>query len=171
MKFTIIPFLLFSVLGALAAPTPMPDDVPRDLVHLEARSCGAKMSQADAAAKLKANGITTSSSGGCSTKSNASCTSLSQICTNTVNTVITLKKAAGLKSLIITGGTEVGHASGTNSHSNGHKVDLRHSTGLDKYIHSTFKKIATRSDGAIQFKAASGNIYADEGSHWDVTIF
>jgi hypothetical protein len=71
-----------------------------------------------------------------------------------------LKKAAKLSSLIITGGTEVGHASGTFSHSNGFKLDLRHSTKLDAFIKKTFKRIATRSDGAKQFKSSSGNIYA-----------
>lgn len=27
------------------------------------------------------------------------------------------------------------------------------------------------SDGAAQYQAASGNIYADKGSHWDVTYY
>jgi hypothetical protein len=30
---------------------------------------------------------------------------------------------------------------------------------------------ASPSDGAAQYQVASGNIYADEGSHWDVTYY
>jgi hypothetical protein len=77
----------------------------------------------------------------------------------TVDGVITLKGASGVGSLVITGGTEVGHASGTYSHYNGYKVDVRHSTTLDNYIHTAFTRIANRADGYPQWRAASGNIY------------
>lgn len=92
--------------------------------------------------------------------------------------MITLKNAAGASSLVITGGTEVGHASGTFSHANGYKgqwrmvhrylsfavyafssVDVRHATIVDNYITNTFTRIADRSDGFPQWEAASGNIY------------
>ncbi|OAQ70905.1 peptidoglycan-binding domain-containing protein [Pochonia chlamydosporia 170] len=131
----------------------------------------AKLSQSQAEAKLKPNGITASSSGGCTNRQNKSCTSYDQINSATVDGVITLKKASGCSSLIITGGTEIGHASGTYSHYNGYKVDLRHQSCLDNYIKSAFTKIADRGDGYPQWKAKSGNIYCDEGSHWDVTYY
>lgn len=89
----------------------------------------------------------------------SSCTSYQGILSGTVDGVITLKNAAGVSSLIITGGTEVGHAGGANSHANGFKVDVRHQTGLDSYIKNTFTKIANRSDGFPQWQAASGNLY------------
>jgi hypothetical protein len=74
--------------------------------------------------------------------------------------VITLKNAAGVSSLVITGGTETGHATGgTYTHGNGYKVDVRHSTQLDNYIKTAFTKIANRGDGYPQWRAASGNIY------------
>lgn len=101
-----------------------------------------------------------------------------------------MKKASGASSLVITGGTEVGHASGTYSHGNGYKVDVRHSTTLDNYVKSAFTKIANRGDGYPQWQAASGNIYCvsplnifnyllilrraaaqDEGTHWDITYY
>ena len=69
------------------------------------------------------------------------------------------------------GGTEVGHASGTYSHYNGYKIDITHGTCVDGYIHNSFTRIANRGDGAAQWKAGSGNIYADEGSHWDITYY
>ncbi|KAF9456048.1 hypothetical protein BDZ94DRAFT_1178587 [Collybia nuda] len=134
-------------------------------------SAATALTQAQAEAKLIPNGITASSTGGCTTKSVSTCTSYSGILDSTVNGVITLKKAAGVSSLVITGGTEVGHASGTYSHGNGYKVDVRHSAGIDSYIKNTFTKIANRGDGYPQWKAASGNIYCDEGSHWDITYY
>ncbi|KAG8964532.1 hypothetical protein FRC03_001698 [Tulasnella sp. 419] len=77
--------------------------------------------------------------------------------------------ASGVSSLIITGGTEVGHTPGPHSHYNGYKVDVRHSQKLDRYIKNTFRRIANRGDGYPQWKARSGDIYCDEGSHWDIT--
>lgn len=161
MKLCIPAISLFGLL-ALANASPA--------VELEVRS-GTPLTQAQAEARLIPNGITASSSGGCTTKSNPTCTSYSGILSGTVDGVITLKKASGVSSLVITGGTEVGHASGTYSHGNGYKVDVRHSTTLDNYIHSAFTKIANRGDGYPQWRAASGNIYCDEGSHWDITYY
>ncbi|KAF5376307.1 hypothetical protein D9615_008495 [Tricholomella constricta] len=160
MKFSICAVLAASLL-AIANASPL---------EVEIRS-GTALTQAQAEARLKPNGITASSTGGCTTKSNPKCTSYSGILSGTVDGVITLKKAAGVSSLIITGGTETGHAGGTYSHGNGYKVDVRHSATLDKYIKSTFTKIANRGDGYPQWKAASGNIYCDEGSHWDITYY
>lgn len=42
---------------------------------------------------------------------------------------------------------------------------------LTSWIHSTYTYIGQRGDGATQYQAASGNIYADEGSHWDVLYY
>ncbi|KAG2002292.1 hypothetical protein CC2G_004493 [Coprinopsis cinerea AmutBmut pab1-1] len=105
-------------------------------------------------------------------RNNPRCTSYQGILSGTVDGVITLKNAAGVSSLVITGGTETGHATGgTYTHGNGYKVDVRHSTQLDNYIKTAFTKIANRGDGYPQWRAASGNIYCDEGSHWDITYF
>ncbi|GLB44933.1 hypothetical protein LshimejAT787_1900110 [Lyophyllum shimeji] len=161
MKFFTAAISVFGLL-ALANASPAAD--------IEARS-GTHLTQAQAEARLKPNGITASSSGGCTTRSNPHCTSYQGILSGTVDGVITLKKAAGLSSLVITGGTEVGHASGTYSHYNGYKVDVQHQTRLDNYIHSAFTRIANRGDGYPQWKAPSGNLYCDEGTHWDITYF
>ncbi|KAG5633178.1 hypothetical protein DXG03_008128, partial [Asterophora parasitica] len=82
------------------------------------------------------------------------------ILSGTVSGVIAFKNAAGVSSLVITGGTETGHESGTYSHANGYKVDVRHSTGVDNYIKSAFTKIADRGDGYPQWRAPNGNLYA-----------
>jgi len=129
-----------------------------------------KLTQAQAASQLSAAGITWSSSGNCTTRSNPTCTSFDQINQSTVTGVITLKHASGC-AINITGGTEVGHASGTYSHYNGYKVDVSHNSCIDGYIHTAFTRIGNRGDGYPQWQAASGNIYCDEGTHWDITYY
>ncbi|KAH6876596.1 hypothetical protein B0T10DRAFT_197433 [Thelonectria olida] len=128
------------------------------------------LTQAQAQSRLEAAGIYATSSGGCTTKSNPKCTSYDGIRENTVQGAITLKKACGC-SVTITGGTETGHASGTYSHGTGYKLDFAKASGLNSYITNTFTKIANRGDGYPQWKAASGNIYCDEGNHWDVVFY
>ncbi len=129
-----------------------------------------KLTQAQAASQLSAAGVTWSSSGGCTTRSNAHCTSFDQINASTVTGVVTLKHASGC-ALNITGGTEVGHAAGTYSHYNGYKVDISHNSCNDNYVHNSFSYIGLRGDGYPQWKSAAGNLYCDEGNHWDITYF
>ena len=157
MRKMLAPAILAVVgLGLVAAPS--------------AHASGTKMSQSAAAAKFKAAGITWSSSGGCTTRSNSTCTSFDQINSGTVDTIIVLKQSSGC-AINITGGTEVGHASGTYSHYNGYKVDTSHNSCLDGYVHNSFSYIGLRGDGYPQWQAASGNLYCDEGNHWDITVY
>lgn len=129
-----------------------------------------KLTQAQAASQLSAAGVTHSSSGGCTTRSNSTCTSFEQINQTTVSGVITLKRASGC-AINITGGTEVGHASGTYSHYNGYKVDISHNSCIDGYIKNSFSYIGLRGDGYPQWQAPSSNLYCDEGNHWDITYY
>lgn len=124
-----------------------------------------KLTQAQATSRLRAAGITWSSSGNCSDRNNSTCTSFEQVNLTTIQGVVTLKSASGC-SINITGGTEVGHASGTFSHFNGYKLDLGLNGCLNGYIENTFTPI-----GGSQWKSAAGNIYFLEGNHWDVTYF
>ena len=128
------------------------------------------VTQSSAQSQLQGAGIYASSSGGCTTRSNSTCTSYDAIRQTTVDGAITLKSASGC-GLTITGGTEVGHASGTYSHYNGYKLDFSRTTCLTSWIHNTYSYIGLRGDGAAQYRAASGNVYADEGNHWDVTYY
>jgi len=131
---------------------------------------GTKLTQSQAASRLTAAGITSYSSGGCTDRTKSTCTSYDGVYSGTVDGAVTLKGACGC-ALVITGGTEVGHASGTYSHANGYKFDFRKNTALDSYVKNTFTRIADRSDGYAQWKSAAGNIYCDEGNHWDVTYY
>ncbi|MFF3157738.1 MULTISPECIES: hypothetical protein [unclassified Streptomyces] len=128
----------------------------------------AKLSQSAAASQLSAAGVTHSSTGGCTTRSNAHCTSYDQINQTTVDGLKTLKSASSC-AINVTGGTEIGHASGTYSHYNGYKADISRNTCIDSYVTNSFTHIATRSDGATRWRSSAGNVYANEGSHWDIT--
>jgi hypothetical protein len=139
-----------------------------------AAASGYKMTQGGAQSALSAAGIGWPSSGNCTSRSNSRCTSFDQINSGTIDGVITLHRASGCQ-VVITGGTETGHAAGTYSHWNGYKVDVRTSTTtttcIDRYIRGNFAFIGNRGDGAPQYRSGSGNIYANEGSHWDVLYY
>jgi len=133
-------------------------------------SCSALLSHAEALKRLKAVGVTVSSSGGCSDRNKPTCTSLDQIRENTISGLVTLKTAS--KCVInVTGGTETGHASGTYSHWNGYKADISLNTCINNYVTTRFEYIGVRGDGAPMYKSAAGNIYAKEGNHWDIVYY
>ncbi|WP_139982500.1 hypothetical protein [Nocardioides litoris] len=150
---TLLVALLLALVGALAVAGP-----------------ASAVTQASAESQLRAAGITWSSSGGCTTRSNSTCTSFDGLRQTSIDGAVTLKRASGC-ALNITGGTEVGHASGTYSHYNGYKLDFSRTSCLTSWVTGTYTYIGTRSDGARQYQAASGNVYADEGNHWDVTFY
>ncbi|MFJ2605759.1 hypothetical protein ACIO13_12380 [Streptomyces sp. NPDC087425] len=129
-----------------------------------------KISHATATSMFSSAGLTWSSSGNCADRANPSCTSFDQLNQATAQGAQTLKQATGC-ALNITGGTETGHAAGTYSHSNGYKLDYAKSTCVTTYIKGTFTYIGLRGDGAPQYQSGSGNIYADEGNHWDVLYY
>ncbi|MEU8773847.1 hypothetical protein [Streptomyces sp. NPDC048606] len=136
----------------------------------EAHAAG-KISHATATSMFRQSGITWSSSGNCSDRNNPNCTSFEQLNLDTAKAAQTLKSASGC-ALNITGGTETGHAGGTYSHWNGYKLDFGKASCLNSYIKNTFTPIGARpGDGAPQWKSGSGNVYADEGNHWDVIYY
>jgi hypothetical protein len=129
-----------------------------------------KISHSEATAMFQAAGITWSSSGGCSDRNNPTCTSFEQLNLESAQGAQTLKSASGC-ALNITGGTETGHAGGTYSHWNGYKLDYSFSGCIDGYITGSFTYIGERGDGAALYESGSGNIYARESNHWDVTYY
>ncbi|HEV7650750.1 MAG TPA: hypothetical protein VGP26_21610 [Actinophytocola sp.] len=131
----------------------------------DADASGKELSQSAAAAKLRAAKISWTSSGGCSNRNNPHCTSFSGIKSGTVSGIITFKKSSKCK-ITITGGTETGHASGTYSHWNGYKVDIAKTSCATSYVKRTFSSI-----GGGKWRSSSGNVYFDEGNHWDITYY
>ncbi len=140
------------------------------LAPIQSAEAVTKISHASATSQLSSYSITWSSSGGCSDRYNSTCTSFEQINQTTISGIITYKRSSGC-AVNITGGTEVGHASGTYSHWNGYKVDISRSTCNDNRIRGTYTYIGLRGDGAPMYKSPAGNIYANEGSHWDITYY
>ncbi|CAF0733387.1 unnamed protein product [Adineta steineri] len=130
---------------------------------------GCTHTHAAALTQIKSVGIGISSSGGCSNRANPKCTSLDQVRCNAIRCLKTLKTSSGC-ALTVTGGTETGHAGGTYSHGNGYKIDISLNACINSYITKSFAYIGKRGDGAAQYKASSGNLYAKEGNHWDITF-
>lgn len=166
--------------GVTAQPGPFPEGVTPAAVldagvptpaPLQALS-GVKLSDAEARSRVRAAGITVSSSGNCSDRYTSTCTSLEQVNSGTIDGILTLKRASGC-AVTITGGTETGHASGTYSHWNGYKLDISKSSCIGNYIQNSFTRISNRGDGAPRYQSAAGNIYADEywANHWDILYY
>ncbi|MFB7496745.1 hypothetical protein ACFC09_19015 [Streptomyces sp. NPDC056161] len=133
-----------------------------------AAASGTKLTHAQAAARLRAAGISWTSSGHCSNRNNRRCTSFTNINSGTIKGIITFKKSSHC-AVTITGGTETGHASGRYSHWKGYKVDIAPTTCVTSYIKSNFRYVGRRGDGAAMYKSSAGNVYARESSHWDIT--
>ena len=126
---------------------------------------GKELSHKAAAARLKAAGISWTSSGHCSNRNKPYCTSFSGIKSGTISGVITFKKASRCK-VTVTGGTETGHASGTYSHWNGYKIDIAITSCVSGYIKRNFAYI-----GGSKWRSGAGNVYYNEGDHWDITYY
>ncbi|MGI5268202.1 hypothetical protein ACQEUU_03530 [Nonomuraea sp. CA-218870] len=116
---------------------------------------------------LKEAGLRLTSSGGCTNRHVRHCTSLDSVRTATVQRVVTLKRRSGCP-VIVTGGTETGHAPGRYSHGSGHKLDIGHNACIDRYIKKIADPAGMRGDGARLYRSPSGTVYADEGDHWDI---
>ncbi len=129
-----------------------------------------KISHSQATSMFRSSGITWSSSGGCSDRNTPACTSFEQLNLASAQGAQTLKSASGC-ALNVTGGTETGHAGGTYSHWNGYKLDYSLSNCLNGYVTGSFAYIGRRGDGAAMYESGSGNIYARESNHWDVTYY
>lgn len=87
----------------------------------------------------------------------------------TINEAVRIRQACGC-AVVVTGGTESGHAGGTYSHASGYKIDLDDSPALNNYITSNYTRSGTRSDGAARYIAPNGAEYYREGHHWDVLV-
>lgn len=132
--------------------------------------------------------ISVVSSGDCTSKGGATCTSLEGVQPAVLATAYRL--AAGCNcEVVITGGTEVGHAQGTISHGNGAKFDVRARNddgtpnGVTNYIFKNAEsgefKLGKRTEanGSITttYTDKDGTIYAyeikgrDGKPHWDIT--
>ncbi|MFI6265598.1 hypothetical protein [Micromonospora sp. NPDC051006] len=128
------------------------------------------ISHSSATSQLRAANISWTSSGNCSDRYVSTCTSFDGVRQATIDGIITFKRASGC-AVTITAGTEVGHASGTYSHWNGYKLDIALSTCIQNYISSHYTYLGYIAGFGYQYRAASGNLYTKEGSHWDILFY
>ncbi|MGN9837362.1 hypothetical protein ACTMTI_04460 [Nonomuraea sp. H19] len=138
-----------------------------DLERVMPRQAAVRMSHATATGWLKSAGLRTRSTGNCTSKHMQHCTSLDSVRTGTIARVIELKRQSHCP-IMVTGGTEEGHAPGVYSHGNGYKLDISHNACIDRYIMKNHDKAGVRSDGAPLYRSSSGTTFADESDHWDI---
>ncbi|WP_103957159.1 hypothetical protein [Nonomuraea solani] len=132
--------------------------MPRQAVHMSHRTANGW---------LKTGGVRTKSTGNCASKNMHHCTSLDSVRTGTIAKVIELKRESRCP-IMVTGGTERGHAPGQFSHGNGYKLDISHNACIDRHIEKNHHKAGIRSDGSPLYKSAGGTTFADESDHWDI---
>ncbi|MEV6979806.1 hypothetical protein AB0M95_00835 [Sphaerisporangium sp. NPDC051017] len=128
-----------------------------------------RLQHPQAARRLRHAGLGWRSSGHCASRHNRSCTSLDAVRLGTLWGVVNLKRRSGCP-IVVTGGTEVGHAGGTHSHGAGYKLDIEHNNCINRFIRK-MRKGQVRGDGADIFyerRPQGYTIYANEPSHWDI---
>jgi hypothetical protein len=138
------------------------------------RSSGVRISHNRAMRRISRAGLGWQATGRCTDQNRPYCTSLHSIRYGTLMKTIDLKRRSGCQ-IVITGGTETGHAHGVFSHGNGYKVDIKRNECIDSYITRKFRFYRTRGDGAAlyrnQEKDVKGkDVYAREPDHWDLLL-
>lgn len=100
------------------------------------------------------------------------CTNVAGMQAATVSQIINIANSCGNGcSVIVTGGTEPGHASGTYSHGNGYKVDLSQSNSVLNSFLQTLPLTGQRGgDSGGPIRSTCGNQYVQESNHWDITV-
>ncbi|GHH65844.1 hypothetical protein GCM10017673_10600 [Streptosporangium violaceochromogenes] len=125
-----------------------------------------RLGHIQAAERLREAGLRWKSSGHCTDRQGRYCTSLEAVRTATVADVIALKRRSGCP-IVITGGTEIGHAPGRYSHHAGYKLDISPNRCISGYIKREYPYRRVRGDGARLY-GDSGTVYARESDHWDI---
>ena len=98
----------------------------------------------------------------------ASGINLAGIRQGTVDEVIRLKFPCNC-AITVTSATGGEHVeTGTCTHINGYKVDLRLNDILNSYIDKNFQRNPDRRDGARVYTSPTGGVYAKESDHWDI---
>ena len=113
------------------------------------------------------NGILVVSNGNCADRTQTNCTSLDGLQPNAVSGALQMQESCG-GCLVVTGGTEAGHAGGLYSHASGYKLDFQINDRLNNYIQGWGTPV-DRGDGPTY---TNGNISCTRESsppHWDCT--
>ncbi len=96
-------------------------------------------------------------------------TNLGGLRDTTTRGIVSLWGACGKCDIIISGGTEPGHAEGIYSHTNGYKLDLRPSPVLNNAINNQIGRSGSTPPPAnTDYTGIDGNTYRYEVDHWDI---
>lgn len=128
---------------------------------------GARMGHIQAVRILHAAGIGLRSSGACGDRKRSVCTSLDGIRRPVILGLINMRHRSRCP-IIVTGGTEAGHAKGRYSHGTGYKVDVQLTRCVTTHIMRISRYAGTRGDGADSYRAKDGTMYYREPDHWDI---
>jgi len=134
-----------------------------------------KVTEDEARARLAAAGITVNHPPCPPGSDGNGCTTLAGMREATLQEIIDTKRACGCE-VVVTGGTEPGHAPGSMSHANGFKVDLRPNSRLDSFITGTYVRDADGSSCGNRTPCyvdpRTNTTYVRESSpiHWDITV-
>lgn len=129
-----------------------------------------RLTHAQAVKLLDAADVAWDASGKCIDRTRPNCTSFSGVRRSTIDGVRTLRRASGCP-VVVTGGTETGHATGRYSHWNGWKLDIRRTACVDAYVGKWFSRVGRIEGWGTQYKAKSGNLYTNEVHHWDILFY
>ncbi len=92
----------------------------------------------------------------------------------TINELLNLKKVCSSCEVVVTSLTGGEHATGSCSHGNGFKADLRITGSLTNYIKSNFRYAGMRggTHPGPMYQANSGAVYVQETNppHWDMSV-
>ncbi|MFD8478957.1 hypothetical protein [Kitasatospora sp. NPDC059673] len=140
-----------------------------------AHASQARLTHAEATARLRAADVEWSSSKGCSDKNGNGCTSFDGILAATLDLAIDLKKRSHCE-VMITGAAEVHphRTTGTRTHGNGYKIDVRPNSCVGAFVTDHFHRAGTRGEAKDPKWTAGSAEYVLEkhgkkGEHWDIT--
>lgn len=124
------------------------------------------LSEANARQKLAAAGISVNKAA-CSTSTATNCTNVGGVQQNVIDQVIAIKKDCNC-TIIVTGGSEAGHAGGSYSHGAGYKIDIGLNSAVNTYLGGLIRADYRGSDP--RYLDRCGNEYVRESNHWDITV-
>lgn len=127
------------------------------------------MNQGEVSVLLRVAGLRWISSGHCTHRSNPHCTSFDGLQPTTLDGVLRLRESSRC-GLVISGGTERGHALGPFSHAAGYKLDVLPNRCINRFVRKHYRRVHTRGDGSALYWAEDRSLFAREPSHWDITF-
>lgn len=127
-----------------------------------------RMGQRAAELVLRQYGITWRSNGGCTDRDLPYCTSFEGVRWGSLAGLITFRKRSGCR-IVVSGGTERGHAQGRHSHGAGYKLDVLPNRCVDRQV-ARYRDMGVRGDGAALYRSPGRAVFAREPDHWDITF-